>query len=173
VLELPEALRGAFKDPLGPVYADADELLAAAGDPVVAVGDVVTAHLLRAGRRPDVAVVDGRTERERVDPEVASVLPDPDVEVSNPPGTLSRALLSALADAIESADPVVVGVDGEEDLAALPAILAAPLGGSVVYGQPGEGMVLVAVTEASRAEARGLVERMDGDTAAAIALVER
>jgi uncharacterized protein (UPF0218 family) len=173
VLELPDDLRGAFKDPLGRVFTDPDALLGAdgAGSPLVAVGDVVTYHLIRVGRRPDVAVIDGRTERERVDEAVAAGLPDPGVEVTNPPGTLSRDLLDALAAALDSEGPTVVGVDGEEDLATLPAVVATPLGGSVVYGQPGEGMVLVPVTEATRATARDLLDRMTGDTDAALALL--
>ncbi len=61
----------------------------------------------------------------------------------------------------------MIEVTGEEDLAALPAIVAAPDGASVVYGQPGDGMVRVAVTPASRAEARELFEALDGDVDAA------
>jgi uncharacterized protein (UPF0218 family) len=118
-----------------------------------------------------VAVIDGRTERERVDEAVAAGLPDPGVEVTNPPGTLSRDLLDALAAALDSEGPTVVGVDGEEDLATLPAVVATPLGGSVVYGQPGEGMVLVPVTEATRETARDLLGRMTGDTDAALSLL--
>ena len=45
----------------------------------------------------------------------------------------------------------------------LPAIVAAPLGSSVVYGQPNEGMVLVAVTEDAKEDMRDLLGRMDGD----------
>jgi len=75
--------------------------------------------------------------------------------------------LSALGDALSAGEPVMIEVDGEEDLAALPAIVAAPDGASVVYGQPGEGMVRVAVTPESRAEARELFEALDGDTEAA------
>jgi len=173
VLELPDDLRGAFKEPLGTVYTDAETLVAAddAGHPLVAVGDVVTAHLVDAGHPPDVAVIDGRTERERVDESISRSLPAPDVEVANPPATLSRALLDALVTALERDGATVVGVDGEEDLAALPAILAAPTGGCVVYGQPGEGMVLVPVTDETRALARDLLGRMDGDVAAALAVL--
>jgi hypothetical protein len=174
VLELPDDLRGAFKDPLGPVFTDPEALLAAdgAGTPLVAVGDVVTAHLRDAGHPPDVAVIDGKTERERIDESIGRSLPVPDVEVSNPPATLSRALLDALATALGRDDPTTIGVDGEEDLAALPAILATPPGGCVVYGQPGEGMVLVPVTDESRALARDLLSRMDGDVDAAFALLD-
>jgi hypothetical protein len=173
VLELPDDLRGAFKDPLGPVFTDADALLAAddAGTPLVAVGDVVTAHLRDAGHPPDVAVIDGKTERHAVDESISRSLPDPDVEVSNPAATISRALLDALVTALDHDDSTTIGVDGEEDLAALPAILATPLGGCVVYGQPGEGMVLVPVTDESRALARDLLSRMTGDTDAAFALL--
>ena len=173
MLELPDDLRGAFKDPLGPVFTDADALLAAddAGTPLVAVGDVVTAHLRDAGHPPDVAVIDGKTERHAVDESISRSLPDPDVEVSNPAATISRALLDALVTALDRDDSTTIGVDGEEDLAALPAILATPLGGCVVYGQPGEGMVLVPVTDESRALARDLLSRMAGDTDAAFALL--
>ena len=173
MLELPDSLRGAFKEPLGRVFTDPETLLAAAeaGSPLVAVGDVVTYHLVRVGRRPDVAVIDGYTERERVDEAVADALPEPDIEVVNPPATLSRALLEAIATALDDPDPTVIGVDGEEDLATLPAIVATPLGGSVVYGQPGEGMVLVPVTEATRATAQDLLARMTGDTDAALAVL--
>ncbi|WP_338741027.1 GTP-dependent dephospho-CoA kinase family protein [Haloplanus salilacus] len=173
MLELPDDLRGAFKEPLGRVFTDPEDLLAddEAGSPLVAVGDVVTYHLIRVGRHPDVAVIDGRTERARVDEAVAEGLPEPGIEVDNPPGTLSRDLLDALVTALAADDPTVVGVDGEEDLATLPAIVATPLGGSVVYGQPGEGMVLVPVTESTRATARDLLDRMTGDTDAALALL--
>ncbi|MFB6304619.1 MAG: GTP-dependent dephospho-CoA kinase family protein [Haloferacaceae archaeon] len=172
MLRLPESLRGAFKDPLGPVYEDAEALLADAGEPIVAVGDVVTYHLRTAGHDPAVAVVDERTERRAVDPEVRRVAAaDPDLTVTNEPGTLSRDLLVALREAIERDEPTLVLVDGEEDLATLPAIVAAPAGGSVVYGQPGEGMVLVAIDEDSRERARDLLSRMEGDTAAALDLL--
>ncbi len=170
LLALPRALRGELKDPLGPVYTDADELLADAGGPVVTVGDVVTYHLLRAGRRPDVALVDGKTKRDPVDEAVWEAIDGfgHRVEVSNPAATLSTALLDALRAALDragggGAETTVIVVDGEEDLAALPAVLAAPDGASVVYGQPDEGMVLAAVTDEHRATVRDLLERMDGD----------
>jgi uncharacterized protein (UPF0218 family) len=87
--------------------------------------------------------------------------------VENPAASLSGALLEALGEALSAPEPVIIEVTGEEDLAALPAILAAPDGSSVVYGQPGEGMVRVAVTPESRAEARALFDALDGDLEAA------
>ncbi|WP_049986374.1 GTP-dependent dephospho-CoA kinase family protein [Halobellus rufus] len=171
MLTLPDDLRGSFKDPLGPLYTDTEALLADAGRPIIAVGDVVTYHLRRAGHRPSVAIVDGKTKREAVDAEIREALADPEHrrDVENPAGALSEAMLAALADAVATEEPVTIVVDGEEDLAALPAVLVAPLGATVVYGQPDEGMVRVAVTEESKAEMRALIERMDGDVAGALA----
>lgn len=180
MLTLPDSLRDAFKEPLGPVTTDADELLAAAAEtrgeraapdaPIIAVGDVVTYHLREAGRVPDVALIDGKTEREAVDDAIEAALAAADdrrIAVENPPASLSAELLEALGEALSAAEPVIIEVSGEEDLAALPAILAAPDGSSVVYGQPGEGMVRVPVTPESRAEARELFEALDGDVEAA------
>jgi hypothetical protein len=91
------------------------------------------------------------------------------LDVRNAPGTVSRALVAALADAVGRPGPVAVRVDGEEDLATLPALLAAPPGAAVVYGQPDEGMVLVRVDDATRSRARELLVRMDGDADAVLA----
>ena len=183
LLTLPESLRDAFKEPLGPVTTDAEALLAAAdetrerrGSPdegparLIAVGDVVTYHLREAGRAPDVAFVDGKTEREAVRDEIEAALAATEerrIAVESPAAALSAALLDALVEALAAAEPVTVEVTGEEDLAALPAMLAAPLGSTVVYGQPGEGMVRVAVTPETRRRARELFEGLAGDVAAA------
>jgi uncharacterized protein (UPF0218 family) len=172
LLELPDELRSAFKDPFGPVYTDPETLLTDAGRPVIAVGDIVTYHLESAQFRPHVALVDGRTERHAVDEEVREALGDGDRHVINPPGTLTAQLLATLVTAIQADDPSCLVVDGEEDLATIPAVIAAPIGATVVYGQPGEGMVAVAVTPGVQAEFRDLLERLDGDTQRALELLE-
>jgi uncharacterized protein (UPF0218 family) len=165
VATLPESSRAAFKEPLGPIFEDADALLEAAGTPLVAVGDVVTYHLVNAGVTPHVSLVDGITEREPVSDAVRAGVPDADrdVVVSNPPGTLTAELLDAMASALKAEASTLIRVDGEEDLAALPAVLMAPAGASVVYGQPGEGMVLAAVTQDRRAAVRALCGALDTD----------
>ncbi len=167
VVELQPALRSELKEPMGPVFTDAKALLAEAGAPVVAVGDMVTYHLLEADHTPAVALVDERTEREAVDDRVREALDGAafgrERRVENPPAALTAPLLEALAGAVDSEGTTLLDVEGEEDLAALPAILTAPDGAGVVYGQPGEGMVLVAVDREAREGARRILERMDGD----------
>ncbi|MCO8243017.1 DUF359 domain-containing protein [Haladaptatus sp. AB643] len=173
VVSLPRALRGELKEPLGPIFTDAETLLESAERPLVAVGDVVTYHLESAGVTPDVALVDGITKRDAVDPEIRDAVSDDArrVPVENPAGVLTDDLLMALADAIEADASTVLVVDGEEDLAALPAVLAVPVGGSVVYGQPNEGMVLTSVTSDLQTDVADLLARMDGDVERLFSLV--
>ncbi|WP_424001457.1 GTP-dependent dephospho-CoA kinase family protein [Haloarcula salina] len=173
VLELPRGLRSELKEPLGPIYTDTAALLADAGEPLIAVGDMVTYHLIEGGRVPDLALVDEQTKRSAVDGDVTAAIGGFDVErtVENPAATLTAALLAAIRDGIESDETTLLDVDGEEDLAALPAVIVAPTGASVVYGQPDEGMVLVTCDESARERARSLLERMDGDTERAFELL--
>jgi len=173
LLKLPRALRSELKEPMGPLYIDADELLADAGDPLVAVGDMVTYHLLASGRVPDLALVDERTKRSAVETEVSDAITgfDRRVTVENPPGTLTRELLTAVREGLDAAGTTLLDVDGEEDLAALPAVLAVSETASLVYGQPDEGMVLVTPDGATRERVRSILSRMDGDPEAAFGIV--
>jgi uncharacterized protein (UPF0218 family) len=170
-LTLPKSLRPDLKTPMGAVYTDAGALLSAASEPVVAVGDIVTYHLLEAGYRPAVALVDERTKRTEVEASVRSAIGgfDREMAVGNPAGTVTGALLDALTDGLAADGTTLIRVDGEEDLAALPAVLAVPAGATVVYGQPNEGMVLVEATAERKREIRSLLERMDGPTEQALA----
>lgn len=166
VLSLPEDLRGAFKDPLGPIETDAERLAGDVAGPLITVGDVVTYHFERIDHTPDVAVVDGLTERDAVESEVADVLGASEarrIAATNPAAALSASMLRAIREAMDADEPVAIDVDGEEDLVTLPAIVLASEDASVVYGQPGEGMVHVRVGSEVREHARGLLERMDGD----------
>ncbi|OIB58496.1 GTP-dependent dephospho-CoA kinase family protein [Natrialba sp. SSL1] len=164
LLVLPDDLRHELKEPMGPIETDAERLLESVDGPLIAVGDVVTYHLLQAGRVPDVAFVDERTKRDAVDEEIRdTVATEPTHEAVNPPAELSGDVIRALREGLDDEEPATVLVDGEEDLVAVPAIAAAPEGASVVYGQPDEGMVHVRVTSEHRAEMRDLLERFDGD----------
>ncbi|APX97978.1 GTP-dependent dephospho-CoA kinase family protein [Natronorubrum daqingense] len=163
-LVLPDELRHELKGPMGPIETDADVLLEDVSGPLIAVGDVVTYHILQAGRHPDVALVDERTKRQTVDEEIREVVTDAThLEAENPPAEISADVVDALLEGLEREEPTTILVDGEEDLVALPAILAAPEGASVVYGQPDEGMVHVTVTDDVREDVRTLLEQFEGD----------
>lgn len=163
VATLPKDLRDDLREPLGPIVTDVESLVADVSGPIVSVGDIVTDHLREAGIEPMVAVVDGRTERTAVDEARRKRLPlDVGTPVPNAAGTISGDLVSALVTAVDRAEPgAVIVVDGEEDLAALPALLITPADGIVVYGQPGEGMVRAVPDAETRERVRSLLARFE------------
>jgi uncharacterized protein (UPF0218 family) len=155
MLLLPEDKRTLFKAPFGVVYSNIEEVLGKiAGKTIYSVGDVVTFHLSLAGIVPAIAVIDGYTMREPF-----NFLPKGykrSYTAKNPPGSLTNELTRVLHQAIEEPGVLVV-VDGEEDLAVLPLVMEAPLGTAVLYGQPGEGIVLCEVTAKAKQKARELL----------------
>jgi len=159
-LRLPDSLRPRLKRPLGQLFPTTavavEHLRQVRPVRLVSVGDVATAELLKAGVRPDMAVVDYMVMRAFVSEEVKRVVDGYNVRVMrvrNMPGTITQELRQAL----ETQPPVKVLVQGEEDLAVIPAVLSSPLGSVVVYGQPNEGLVVVEVTEEKRKEFEGLL----------------
>lgn len=163
MLKLPDEVRPLLKRPLGKLFPNvtaAIERLRQLHPPkLIAVGDVVTAELLEAGLRPDVAVVDMKVMRLPADEKIKRAVETFEakvVRVKNQAGTITPELREALETA---KPPLKILVEGEEDLATLPAVLSAPLGSAVVYGQPGEGLVLIEVTESKRREFEMLLKQ--------------
>ncbi len=171
---LTEELRRELKKPLGelvkgpipePYEKLRDEL---SGKFIVTVGDVVTENVLRLGITPNVALYDLKTKRKEYSPDIHENAVF--MTVKNPSGTITKALLDAVRKAVSLAErgrPVQILVNGEEDLAAIPAVLYAPLGSVVLYGQPGEGVVLIKVTPECKRRCARILSKMevvrDGD----------
>jgi len=130
---------------------------------IAAVGDMTTFFLLEASVVPDLAVVDNKTKRMPVPDEVVKSLMHDGyrtVEVKNPAATLTKELIDQIRESLKGEERVKIVVEGEEDLATLPAILFAPLGSAVVYGQPSEGSVLVRVTPEKKKNIEELMNQM-------------
>ncbi|HOI12815.1 MAG TPA: GTP-dependent dephospho-CoA kinase family protein [Methanoculleus sp.] len=155
MLRLPEAHRDLFKKPFGTLYGSIGELLPRLeGRTIYAVGDVVTHNLLAAGVVPDIAVIDGYTMRTPCTR--SPLLRARRLTAKNPPGTITDELVDAINDAVRN-PPMVIFVEGEEDLAVIPLVLAAPDGAAVLYGQPKEGVVLRLVDAAAKREAASML----------------
>jgi len=118
---------------------------------IIAVGDRVSRELSRLGIRADVYIVDDKIERQSVEPFKAHGAAE--VCCENEPGTISEDAYNAVRTAVNMSGPVVVRVRGEEDLLALVAIVEAPLGSVVIYGQPRMGVVLVEIDEKAKENA--------------------
>lgn len=158
---LPEDIRSELKKPFGELHTSLTSLLPRfQGHVVYTVGDVVTHHLVRAGVTPDVAIIDGHTMRAPCTR--LPRLPVRTLTARNPPGTISDELVLAIRDAVAN-PPAMIMVEGEEDLAVIPLVLAAPTGALVLYGQPGEGVVLRCVDREARKAARAFLSRFIAD----------
>mgnify|MGYP000064708268 CR=1 FL=1 len=164
-LVLTPELRVRLKRPLGELLkGEPDEVFAVLserlrGRLVITVGDVVTSNALKHGLRPWAAIVDGKAMRRPVAEELPLASWSKRLRVMNPPSTISEDAWSAVGMAVREGDTLVL-VEGEEDLLALVAILCAPEGAVVLYGQPGEGVVLVEVNAAAKALCRELITSM-------------
>jgi len=138
-------------------------LLAAKPTKIIAVGDVAVKELASLSVPLDLGFADLKTERRRVfsAPKELGFKYSALFFASNPASRITHSLVNATRKALKLEKPALVQVSGEEDLAVIPAVLFAPLGSVVVYGQPKEGLVLVPVTEAKKKELLGLLHRFE------------
>lgn len=157
----------------------------------IAVGDIIYNSLINEGFIPDLGIIDYRSRRKDIqDPHgflagrqtfqprlTAADLHGKinlrksasnqrkSTRVINQPGTINFKAVEAIKATIDNYlrlnHPQGVIVDGEEDLLALPAILLAPLGSVVMYGQYGLGVIVVAVTEEIKKKIMKILEEFD------------
>ncbi len=127
---------------------------------IVCVGDFVSKNLKNANIRVDVSVVDYKIMRLEADPwqEPGKTV----FRAKNSAGTIDPMAWEALREAIEKKNSLLI-IEGEEDLLTLPAILLAPDGAFVIYGQPKQGMVVVTVNSKKRTEIQAIVDAMTNE----------
>ena len=124
---------------------------------LILVGDSVSKQVSEAGLLPDVMIIDNLEKRRRA---VEYAYPrGPVLKAKNRAGTIEQGAREAVERAIRG-EANLVEIDGEEDLLAIIAVIAAPNRALVVYGQPNEGVVLVRVSDKKKAEASGVLGRM-------------
>lgn len=166
---LPEAARDALKHPLGDCLSKEETLnRIRLHKPflMITVGDVSTASFKDGSYRPHLSVFDLRSRRSVFARSAAALgAPEPDCLVENPPGHVTARMSTAIRKSIDGlvqnpGKRVSVRVEGEEDLAVLPAVLHAPLTSVVLYGQPDRGLVYVDVNEDMKKRVRDLLEHV-------------
>ncbi|MBS7247707.1 MAG: GTP-dependent dephospho-CoA kinase family protein [Candidatus Jordarchaeales archaeon] len=167
-LELPLKLRERLKAPFGVLVEGrhpesslrVKRMLEERGGSVrvVAVGDVVAKTLLEVGVEPDIIVVDGKTLR------TIGLKLNLDgwekLNLRNPPGTIKKEAWRVFEDAYSRAGRVCVEVDGEEDLLTIPAALLAPEETIIIYGQPGQGLVVLEADEDAKKRVMSIIKEM-------------
>jgi uncharacterized protein (UPF0218 family) len=133
-------------------------------DKIISVGDITTYNVLQCGIVPNICITDDITMRKKVPEEIRNRINAERFEVlkvRNAAGSISAELIDGIFAAMKSmkvSKRVRIVVEGEEDLAVIPAVVSAPAGTAVIYGQPGEGMVLVEVTREKKKRAKYLLK---------------
>ncbi|MCU0799988.1 MAG: DUF359 domain-containing protein [Candidatus Thermoplasmatota archaeon] len=168
---LTDHLRVLLKTPLGDLVPNEERtskrLSGMMGTPLVLVGDVTASVMTEMGFVPQLIIVDNHTKRGKKIPTIM-VKPSKVVKVKNPAGILTGELFKVIDDAINEIvpgtdmdGPILIEVEGEEDLSTLAAIKLLPNGSTVVYGQPDSGLVVVTVNGKVRRKVEEMLREME------------
>lgn len=120
----------------------------------IAIGDI-TLRKFQSSRWPfSLGIYDGHSQRQKID-HIFVEPPENIPKIKNPAGVITNQIFKFLADFFENSEgrqkqkrkQNLLMIDGEEDLAGVAAILAAPLNTIIYYGQPDQGLVELTVTE--------------------------
>lgn len=173
-ISLPRKMRKELKKPLG-LLIETDpnqELLNIIKNEkpslVIFVGDYCVKKMVEdKGFIPDISIIDGKNLREQF--EKITIHNAKVIKAKNPPAKITREAWKRIEEAIASkinglktkvSNPILLIIDGEEDLLVFPAVLESPTNTFVVYGQPHKGLVLIKVTSNVKFKFKKLIERM-------------
>lgn len=158
-LVLPENLRFALQKPWGQIINEIPNDLDASK--VVVVGDATAEKFNLKNIGQFLSIIDFLINREIKFNQVSEMgFNDQQIlQVKNPAGAIAPELFKAIQATFENKVPAIIKIDGEDDLAVLPVLLIAPLGFSIFYGQPNEGLVNVPVTEENKEKAYQLASK--------------
>ncbi len=168
-LKLPAHLRQAMRDPIGKTIKDVIKIKTSKPEKslLITVGDIVTKSLKEIHVFPDIEFIDFKTRRLPMD-----IKSFEDYKLkkkkmyNNPAGSIQTEAVNIYSEAIAAciSDQVKqrIVIDGEEDLLTLPAILLAPLGSYVCYGQFDlNAVILVEVTEENKKHIFDLLQQFE------------
>ncbi|MFX0135690.1 MAG: GTP-dependent dephospho-CoA kinase family protein [Candidatus Hodarchaeota archaeon] len=171
-LEITKHLRQVLKKPLGILIEGepeetieiAKKYIAELKPPlIVAVGDIVSRNLLQANVELNVFIIDGKTLR--TSKETIGTSGKHIINLKNRPALIEKNSWEILKKAYSLKQLVEIRVEGEEDLLALPAVILAPNGSLVFYGQPPiagpSGVVMIKVNDEKKEEFQGYIDQMN------------
>jgi uncharacterized protein (UPF0218 family) len=164
---LTEKLRVELKKPLGPLFIENEFLDFIKNDKyIISIGDLVTYTILINNIKPQFCIVDYKTKRKSCSKDIINVIKeygDKIINVRNPPGCITEELWVSISESYKSIGlkNIRIEVDGEEDLATLPAIALAPKRDvTIIYGLPDKGVVVVKTIEENIIKAKNIINEM-------------
>lgn len=159
-LLLPSTLRPLLQDTWGKIIQEIPSDIQV--EKTITVGDVTTGKFIEKGIFPKICIIDNKVERKDKKFEYEFLPEHTKINVENPAGKLTVGLVEAIENAFKKVR-TVIEVDGEEDLAVLPALLYTPIGFEIYYGQPGVGLVRIKVNGDVKRKAAELVDKFEYD----------
>lgn len=120
---------------------------------IITIGDKSTQTVLELKLKPKFAIVDYKIKRKNINYNYNFC---EKVKVDNKPGTISEEAIKKIKKCLKKKE-VLLEVNGEEDLLALPCILNSNIGDIVLYGQPDEGIIFIEITKNKKEEIKKLV----------------
>ena len=169
---LTDHLRAVLKTPLGELIPNEERTKSRLDSlityPLVLVGDVTASVLTGMDYVPQLILVDNHTKRGKEIPTL-TVSPSKVVKVKNAAGMLGGELFKAIDEAIETivvdgeglTGPILIEVEGEEDLSTLAAVQLLPEGATVAYGQPDAGLVVLKVDAGIKNTVKDMLQEME------------
>jgi uncharacterized protein (UPF0218 family) len=160
-LVLPESLRSELQKPWGKILAEIPQGID--GSKVVLVGDATAQRFNQKNVGQFLSIVDFLIKREVKFHELSELGFNGQevLHIKNPHGEITPELLKTVQSAFNSTNKTIILIDGEDDLAVLPVLLTSPLGFSIFYGQPNEGLVQLIVNEENKEKAYQLIQKFE------------
>lgn len=164
MLILPEKLREEVRKPFGIVLGGNAAIEAAkkAARPLISVGDQCSIDLIDAGVAPDMMIFDFKVKRVEIPAGMKRKLAPHATNafvVMSGAGGISPELEIAVSRMLSEGRGAVLVV-GEDDLSAL-LVMARASKGTLIYGQPGQGAVVVKLGEGgAKARAQAILKQM-------------
>ena len=164
---LPDRLRDELKKPLGLLFDERELLdLLKKERYIVSIGDQVSYTILKNNIKPIFCIVDYKTKRKACNMEMIKVIKSygqKKLIVKNPPGCISDDLWNSIKESYKNigGKTIRIEVEGEEDLATLPAIFLAPNRDvTIIYGLPDKGVVIVKAIKENKLKAKKIIDEM-------------
>ncbi len=164
---LPDDLREKLKEPIGRLVDESTLIrLVKNKSYLVTIGDRVTYTVLSHGIIPCLAIVDFTLERQPSPPAMKQKIQQFSkniIKVKNPPAMITLDLWNSIRffyEQIEKNNPLLIEVEGEEDLASLAAIYLAPPDVTIIYGLPNKGVLIVEPSQKNKKKAEEVLTIM-------------
>jgi uncharacterized protein (UPF0218 family) len=165
MLVLPESLRDEVRKPFGAVLTGKklERAIKKAARPIISVGDRCAHDLIASGNAPDMMIFDFKIKRVEIPAEMKKALA-PHAKnafvVLSGAGHISDSLDEAVGRMLSEGKGAIF-VAGEDDLSSL-LVMARAESGTLVYGQPDSGAVLVPLGgKKIKEKAQGFLDKME------------